>query len=45
MISWKCRAPECKKIAHETAEEIIKDNPNKGFRRYFESVGVMKFFV
>ena len=34
-------SPECKKIAHKTAEDIIKANPNKGFRRYFESVGVM----
>lgn len=34
-------SPECKKIAQEVAEEIVKENPNKAFRRLFESVGVM----
>ena len=34
-------SPVCKKIAREVAEEIVKENPNKGFRRMFESIGVM----
>ena len=32
---------ECNKIAHETAMEIIKENPNKAFRRIFERIGMM----
>jgi hypothetical protein len=34
-------SPECEKIAREVAEEILKENPNKGFRRLFERIGVM----
>ncbi len=34
-------SPECEKIAREVAEEIVKDNPNKAFRRMFERIGVM----
>ncbi len=34
-------SPECNKIAHETAMEIIKENPNKAFRRIFERIGMM----
>jgi hypothetical protein len=33
-------SPVCKKIAREVAEEIVKENPNKAFRRLFERVGV-----
>ena len=29
-------SPECAKIAREVAEEIVKENPNKAFRRMFE---------
>ena len=32
---------ECKKIAQEVADEIVKENPNKAFRRMFERIGVM----
>lgn len=32
---------ECEKIAREVAEEILKENPNKGFGRMFERIGVM----
>ena len=31
-------SPECEKIAREVAEEIVKENPNKAFRRMFERV-------
>ena len=34
-------SPECAKIAQEVAEEIVKANPNKVFRRMFERIGVM----
>ena len=34
-------SPECEKIAREVAEEILKENPSKAFRRMFERVGVM----
>ena len=34
-------SPECAKIAREVAEEIVKENPNKAFRRMFERIGVM----
>ena len=34
-------SPECAKIAREVAEEIVKANPNKAFRRMFERIGVM----
>ena len=34
-------SPECEKIAREVAEEIVKANPNKAFRRMFERIGVM----
>lgn len=34
-------SPECEKIAREVAEEILKENPNKGFRRMFERIGVI----
>ena len=34
-------SPECAKIAREVAEEIVEENPNKAFRRMFESIGVM----
>ena len=34
-------SPVCKKIACKVAEEIVKENPNKAFRRLFERVGVM----
>jgi len=34
-------SPECAKIAREVAEEIVKENPNKAFRRVFERIGVM----
>jgi hypothetical protein len=34
-------SPVCKKIAREVAEEIVKENPNKAFRRLFERIGVM----
>ena len=34
-------SPECEKIAREVAEEIVKENPNKAFRRMFERIGVM----
>ena len=34
-------SPECAKIAQEVAEEIVKENPNKAFRRLFERIGVM----
>lgn len=32
---------ECKKIAYETAKEIVQENPNKAFRKIFERVGVI----
>ena len=32
--------PVCKKIACKVAEEIVKENPNKAFRRLFERIGV-----
>ena len=32
---------ECKKIAREVAEEIVKENPNKPFRRIFEKIGLV----
>ena len=35
-------SPECQKIAREAAEEIVKENPNKAFRRMFERIGVIK---
>lgn len=35
-------SPECSKIAREVAEEIVKENPNKAFRRMFERIGVIK---
>ena len=35
-------SPVCKKIAREVAEEIVKENPNKAFRRLFERIGVIK---
>ena len=31
-------SPECAKIAREVAEEILKENPNKAFRRMFERI-------
>jgi len=31
-------SPECEKIAREVAEEIVKENPNKAFRRMFERI-------
>lgn len=31
-------SPECEKIAREVAEEILKENPNKGFGRMFERI-------
>ena len=31
-------SPECEKIAREVAEEILKENPNKAFRRMFERI-------
>jgi len=31
-------SPECAKIAREVAEEIVKENPNKAFRRMFERI-------
>ena len=31
-------SPECEKIAREVAEEIMKENPNKAFRRMFERI-------
>ena len=34
-------SPECEKIAREVAEEILKENPSKAFRRLFERIGVM----
>lgn len=34
-------SPECEKIAREVAEEIVKENPNKAFRRMFERIGVI----
>ena len=34
-------SPECEKIVREVAEEIVKENPNKAFRRMFERIGVM----
>lgn len=34
-------SPYCKKIAKEVAEEILKENPNKAFKAYFERVEVM----
>ena len=34
-------SPYCKKIAKDVAEEILKENPNKAFKAYFERVGVM----
>ena len=34
-------SPECEKIAREVAEEILKENPNKAFRRMFERIGVI----
>ena len=34
-------SPVCEKIAREVAEEIVKENPGKSFRRYLEDVGVM----
>ena len=34
-------SPVCKQIAREAAEEIAKENPNKAFRRMFESIGLM----
>ena len=34
-------SPYCKKIAKEIAEEILKENPGKSFKAYFERVGVM----
>ena len=34
-------SPECEKIAREVAEEIVKENPNKAFRRMFERIGLM----
>ena len=34
-------SPECEKIAREVAEEIVKENPNKAFRRMFERIGLI----
>ena len=34
-------SPVCKQIAREAAEEIVKENPNKAFRRMFERTGLM----
>jgi hypothetical protein len=34
-------SPECEKIAREVAEEIVKENPSKAFRRMFERIGIM----
>ena len=34
-------SPECEEIAREVTEEILKENPNKAFRRMFERIGVM----
>lgn len=31
-------SPECEKIAREVAEEILKENPSKAFRRMFERI-------
>ena len=36
-----CSSPECAKVAREAAEEIVKENPNKPFRRVLERIGVM----
>ena len=44
-VGWIMRlynsSPECAKIAQEVAEEIVKENPNKAFRRMFERIWVM----
>ena len=34
-------SPVCEKIAREVAEEIVKENPGKSFKKMFERVGVM----
>ena len=34
-------SPSCKKLAREVAEEIVRENPGKSFKRYLEDVGVM----
>ena len=34
-------SPECEQIAREVAEEILKENPNKAFRRMFERIGLI----
>ena len=34
-------SPECSKIAREAVEEIVKENPNKAFRRMFERIGMI----
>lgn len=31
----------CQKLAREVVEEIVRENPNKPFKRYLEDVGVM----
>ena len=31
----------CKKLAREVAEEIVRENPGKSFKRYLEDVGVI----
>ena len=31
-------SPDCEKIAREVAEEILKENPSKAFRRMFERI-------
>lgn len=36
-----CSSLECENIAREVAEEIVKENPNKAFRRMFERIGVL----
>ena len=34
-------SPFCKKLAREVAEEIVRENQGKSFKRYLEDVGVM----
>jgi galactose-1-phosphate uridylyltransferase len=34
-------SPVCKQIAREAAEEIVKENPNKAFKRILENEGVI----
>ena len=34
-------SPFCKRLGREVAEEIVRENPGKSFKRYLEDVGVM----